>query len=190
MALVEKFSGDHYYINKINDYTLLVILSGSPSIYNHYDFLQRVLLVSTGYHDGGAQATPFSQLDREFLEFVHAKFIELGGKPPALPNAFPKETSEAWIRMGNKAIAHVGVYLEAQRKLTDIFNFESRQHIVVNENLKTHAELTTQPVSFDSLPQATLEKALEQFTKAGGTVDKDFVLRGIVKIDKKSSFKD
>jgi hypothetical protein len=188
MAIVEKFSGSGYYAEKSNDYTLRLYQSGSsPYVYVRYDFLQRMLFVSGGSSDGGTNAIPFSQLDRESLEFFHAMLIEKGGKPPALPDATPKETSEAWVRMGSKAIAHVGVYPEAQRKLTDIFNFESRQHFMVTESLKTHAEITTPPVSFDSLSQATLEKALEEFTKAGGAADKDFVLRGATQLKKNSS---
>jgi hypothetical protein len=130
------------------------------------------------------RAIPLSRLDRESLEFFHAKLIELKGNPPPLPNEAARETAEAWVKMGDKGIAHVGVYPEAGRKLTDIFNFESRQHVLVNESLKTRIELTTQPVSFDGLPQATLEKALEEFTKVGGEADRDFVLRGVVQLKK------
>jgi len=186
MALVEKIPSYSYSLEKENDCVLKATLNYSPYVYSKYDFLQRLLFVSSG-NSGGTNAIPFSQLDRESLEFFHAQLIEKGGKPPKLPDETPKDTTEAWVRMGSKAVAHVGVYPEAQRKLTDIFNFESRQHVLVNENLKTHSEITTQPVSFDSLPQATLEKALEEFTKAGGAVDKDFVLRGAIQLKKNKS---
>jgi hypothetical protein len=184
MTLIEKFSSDNRSLSKESDCILQIYLGGNISHYIKYDFLARIAIFSSGSSDGGANAIPFSQLDRESLEFFRAKLIEKGGKPPELPDALATETSEAWVRMGNKAIAHVGVYPEAGRRLTDIFNFESRQHVLVNENLKTRIELSTQPVSFDSLPQATLEKALEEFTKAGGTADADFVLRGVEQLKK------
>jgi hypothetical protein len=190
MALVEKLSS-YYGLTKENDYTLYAYVSGSGSTtYLKYDFLARILIVVTGSSEGGRQVVPFSQIDRESLEFFRAVLIEKGGKPPALPDATPKETTETWVRMGSKAIAHVGIYPDVQRKLTDIFNFESRQHFMVTESLKTHAEITTQPVSFDNLSQATLEKALEEFTKAGGAADKDFVLRGVANLKGKSPLRD
>ncbi|MCE9507759.1 MAG: hypothetical protein K8R48_05505 [Alphaproteobacteria bacterium] len=193
MAHVEKFSPNYYYsLEKQDDYVLRVWLDSSyPYVYCKYDFLGRVMFVGGSSSDKGATtAIPFSQLDTEALEFFHAQLVKLGGKPPALPDALSKETSETWVRMGSKAIAHVGVYPEMQRKLTDIFNFESRQHFMVTESLKTHAEITTQPVSFDSLSPATLEKALEEFTKAGGAADKDFVLRGAANLKGKSPLRD
>jgi hypothetical protein len=50
-----------------------------------YDFLSRLLTVT--YSSGGVaiSVTPFSQLDQETLEVMRDKLIELGGKPPALP---------------------------------------------------------------------------------------------------------
>src|SRR3990172_41141 len=188
MALVEKFSANNYHLSKQSDYVLYVYLSNNgPYVYSKYDFLARLLFASSSSSDGGVSVVPFSRLDPESLEFFRAKLIELGGKPPELPNEIPNETTETWVRMGSKSVAHVGVYPDAQRKLTDIFNFESRQHILVNENLKTRAEIMTPPASFDSLPQATLEKALEEFAKAGGAADRDFVLRGAGRLDKKKS---
>ncbi len=55
---------------------------------NHYctfHFLTRTMTVTTGHGEGGVTVVPFSQLDREVLEFMHAKLVEMGGHPPVLP---------------------------------------------------------------------------------------------------------
>lgn len=57
------------------------------SHYCTYHFLTRTMTMSTGHNEGGITVVPFAQLDREVLEFMHAKLVELGGHPPALPQA-------------------------------------------------------------------------------------------------------
>lgn len=53
--------------------------------YFNFHFLTRTMTVTTGHSEGGVTVTPFSQIDREVLEFMHAKLVELGGHPPSLP---------------------------------------------------------------------------------------------------------
>jgi hypothetical protein len=185
MKFVENFSSSYYSLEKQGDYILRVETDSSyPYIYRKYDFLARMLFVSGSSSDRVANAIPFSQLDQESLEFLRSLLIEKGGKPPALPNALPQESTETWVRMGDMAIVKTGIYPALQRKLTHIFNLTSRQMAEVNENLETRHTISSEPVHFENLPPAILEKALEEFTKAGGTADKDFVLRGIVKLKK------
>ncbi len=66
---------------KDNDSTLRLKVGYA---YHFYNFVMRAV-ISTRHADGGCIITPFSQLDRESLEFMRGKLIELGGKPPALP---------------------------------------------------------------------------------------------------------
>lgn len=58
--------------------------------YHGYDFLNRIMVTQNGQSGSSPQVTPFAQLDRESLEFMHAKLCEMGGTPPALPAA-PEE---------------------------------------------------------------------------------------------------
>jgi hypothetical protein len=95
-----------------------------------------------------------------------------------------KQPSKEWVLMAEDTVAYVRTYPKMLRKITEIFNFESRERLMVSENMKTRAESITPPASFDDLPQARIEQVLEQFTHLGGVVDKDFVLRGITKLDK------
>ena len=60
-----------------------------------YDFLSRVMISvvrTSGYAEAGIAmtTTPFRDIDREVLEAMHKTLIELGGKPPALPDIGPR----------------------------------------------------------------------------------------------------
>lgn len=99
--------------------------------------------------------------------------------PPAVdPAAPPSAAEEAWIMAGKGRIAHAGTYPEIGRKLTEVFNFESRERIVIAENLKTGAETLTPPESFDTVNEDALRRALAEFRRLGGEAEEDFVLGG------------
>jgi ankyrin repeat protein len=96
-----------------------------------------------------------------------------------------KKPSKEWVLMAEDTLAYVRTYPKLLRKITEIFNFESRERLIISENMRTRAESVTPPTSFDELPQARVEQALEQFTHLGGVVtDKDFILRGATRLDK------
>lgn len=79
-------TGDRYSMKKYSDVTLQVQIStGMATIYMTYDFVGRVLITQSGNTGSSAQVTPFSQLDRESIEYMHAQLVKLEGKPPALP---------------------------------------------------------------------------------------------------------
>jgi uncharacterized protein len=86
--------------------------------------------------------------------------------------------AEGWVRSGASRLSYTGTYPEIGRKLTEIFNFESRERIVISENLKTGAETLAPPESFDTLSEEALRRALAEFRRLGGTADDAFVLGG------------
>lgn len=94
----------------------------------------------------------------------------------ATVNVVPASEEETWVRMGDHQVARVGVYPALGRRLTEIFNFESRERMVISENLKTGAENVTPPASFDALNEAALRKALDAFRALGGTAADSAVL--------------
>jgi hypothetical protein len=96
-----------------------------------------------------------------------------------------KQPSKEWVVMSEDVLAYVRTYPKMRRKITEIFNFESRERMIISENTRSKAEAVTPSASFDDLPQARIEKALEQFTALGGVVDRDFVLRGVTRLEKK-----
>ena len=73
--------------------------------------------------------------------------------------------------MGEAQVARVGVYPALARRLTHIFNFESRERLIITENLKTGAESVTNPEKFDALEEGHLAKALAAFRELGGKVE-------------------
>ncbi|MBI3440717.1 MAG: ankyrin repeat domain-containing protein [Proteobacteria bacterium] len=94
-----------------------------------------------------------------------------------------KETVE-WSLFGSTKLVHVEVSPVAARKLTEIFNFESRERLMISENLQTGVEATMPPVSFETLTEVALDKAWEKFTSLGGVADKDFTVRGTRRLEK------
>jgi ankyrin repeat protein len=85
---------------------------------------------------------------------------------------------ENWAAMGEATVAHIGLYPAIGKKITYIFNFASRERVMMAENLETHAETLSQPVCFDDLPRSVVETALAEFEKRDGKADRDFVLKG------------
>lgn len=92
---------------------------------------------------------------------------------------------EGWAIIDEKSVAHITVTPVLNRKLTEIFNFETRERIVISENLSTHAESIAQPASFDSLSKNLIENALDEFEKIGGTADRNYALNNTRALDKK-----
>jgi ankyrin repeat protein len=95
--------------------------------------------------------------------------------PPEMQESRPHES---WVRMDGGKVARIGYYAPLERKLTEIFNFESRQHIIISENLKTGAESISQPQSFDALPDDVLRGAVESFRQLGGILEDEAVFGG------------
>jgi hypothetical protein len=93
----------------------------------------------------------------------------------------PKEN---WVKMGDTTVAFVGTYPELKRRLTHIFNFETRERLIITENQKTKVETSPPPTSFDDLPPSAVEKAYDEFTRFGGVADRDFALHGTESIAK------
>lgn len=116
------------------------------------------------------------------------KILETPPKPAPAPEALPAEETQVvpaavtytgndrWVRTGENHVTHIGEYPEVNRKLTEIFNFETRERTVINENLKTGTETVSPVESFDTVAETALRKALSEFQRLGGKADEDSVL--------------
>lgn len=89
-----------------------------------------------------------------------------------------------WSLLGSSKLVHVEASLILERKLIEVFNFESREHLTIIEKLKTGAETTLPPASFDTLPEQTLRNIFLHFTQLGGKADENFVLHARARIHK------
>lgn len=96
-------------------------------------------------------------------------------------NMLPADEAETWVRLGQHQVARVGIYPAVGRRLTEIFNFETRGIMIISENLKTGAESITPLTPFDSVSEAALEKALSAFRELGGTADNSILGKGAPK---------
>jgi hypothetical protein len=90
------------------------------------------------------------------------------------------KASDSWTLLAPGKIAHVRVREETQEKLTDLFNFVTREKTSYRENLTTRLKTKGEPVSFDILDRDYLWNALNHFHGKHGKVDEDFALKGIV----------
>lgn len=96
----------------------------------------------------------------------------------------PRTAKEEWKKMGAATVAHVGIYPEIKKKITTIFNFKSRDRIVLSKDLIGGPEVMGPATPFDAIAEAAIVEAYDQFTKLGGTADRDFVLSGTASLDK------
>jgi ankyrin repeat protein len=102
----------------------------------------------------------------------------------ASAEALPEGNADAWVLMGEQTVAHVSVTPALARRITEIFNFESRERYIISENLKTQAENVTTPVSFDATPEKALQRALDALRDLGGQADDEDVF--ITRMPKKT----
>lgn len=89
-ASAEKYAGKNSSkFTKDNEVQLSVTQPGAyyDAIYK-YNFLTRMVLCNAGLYEkkAGIEFIPFSQIDRDVLEAMHAKLKKLGGSPPPLPD--------------------------------------------------------------------------------------------------------
>ncbi|MCC7037528.1 MAG: ankyrin repeat domain-containing protein [Alphaproteobacteria bacterium] len=87
--------------------------------------------------------------------------------PPANENK-PAASGETWALMNPVTIAKIAEMPALNRKITEIFNFESRERLIISENLKTGAETLGVAENFTTLADAVLVRATDELKKAGG----------------------
>ncbi len=102
------------------------------------------------------------------LEQILAK-KKMGAEAPA--QAQEVKNAEQWQYMAPDAVAHVTDYPAAHYRLTEIFNFETRQYIYALQNRETGFESSSLK-DFDEIRDKNmLGRAYDAFTKAGGKAD-------------------
>ncbi|TAL27641.1 MAG: hypothetical protein EPN97_16820 [Alphaproteobacteria bacterium] len=128
----------------------------------------------------GARTDIADKAGRTAIDLAKGKphLLKLFQGAAAAPASVPADAGakEQWTLIGKGRLAHHGAYPEIGRKITEIFNFESRERTVITENLKTGAETLAPPESFDALSEDALRKALAEFRAAGGTAEDEFVM--------------
>ncbi|MCE9508403.1 MAG: ankyrin repeat domain-containing protein [Alphaproteobacteria bacterium] len=110
----------------------------------------------------------------------HEDIVEL------LENAQRLRDIVEWSLLGSAKLVHIEASLVLDRKLVEIFNFDSRKMLTYTEKLKPGSEppVPMPTESFDDLPEETLRNAFRQFTQLGGKADECFVLHAKVRLKK------
>lgn len=101
-----------------------------------------------------------AQLDRDAVAVDALPPVSVA--PPAAVEEgedIPLAPGESWALMSKTSLAHVTSAEAIGRKLTEIFNFESRERVLITENLKTGAESIGTPESFDRIAPDAVKKA-------------------------------
>ena len=131
----------------------------------------------TDMHDKKGQ----TQLDIATAKGAHLqKILEtpVAKNEPAAAEAVASAYSgnDRWLRTGEHQVTHIGDIPDINRRLTEIFNFETRERTVIHENTRSGVETTAAPESFDTITEAALRKALAEFVKLGGeAVESDVI---------------
>lgn len=98
--------------------------------------------------------------------------------PPPRVEEKPEQDSETWARAGKDSVIRTSTFPAIGRKLTEIFNFESRERITITENLKLGSETMSPHESFDAISENALMRALQEFRRLGGKAGDDEVFQG------------
>jgi hypothetical protein len=147
--------------------------------YKGYTEIARILLeygADPHAHDSGNTALGYARA------YGHPETAELLMAAVQQPRKVPQP--EKWVRIGEDSVAFVGLYPAIDKKLTQIFNFETREHTSISENLQTRSEGVSPVVSFDTLTPQSLDKALDEFERLGGKPDRDFARYGTTSLNK------
>ncbi len=77
----------------------------------------------------------------------------------------------AWSIPAPGRVMHMEQMEGMDSRLMDIFNFETRERLVVTKDLRSGIETPAAPVCFDAVSRPALEQALAEFTRLGGVAD-------------------
>jgi hypothetical protein len=102
------------------------------------------------------------RLDHEATELDKAAAQGPVAATPA-PEAKPANGNEdTWALMSPTSVAHVTSSPVIGRKLTEIFNFDNKERVIISENLKTGTESTAPAEKFENLSADTVRRAEEK----------------------------
>lgn len=140
------------------------------------------LQAKTPVSTSGAQMSPQTRKNIELLEkSIPARGHGVTSGVAASPDNQDAPSASApqnWTLFPPSTIAHVSDYSPVGYRLTEIFNFETRQYLMITRNTDSGFESATQS-GFDDLRDKTaLSRAFDALTKAGGKADPHVINSG------------
>lgn len=97
--------------------------------------------------------------------------------PPPDPEPIEPKITEGWRKLAPEKVAHISTETEIGYRITDIFNFESRDRLRIVQNLKTKTETAETKTFEDFIDQSVLEEACAALHKLGGTASPNGIFR-------------
>ena len=106
---------------------------------------------------------------KELFEEADRKKSQLQVQAPGAAAPAAETSGESWALLAQDKVARIGVYPPINRKITEVFNFESRERLIMTENLKTGAETMGAPEKFETLAEDVVIRAEQRLKSLGGT---------------------
>lgn len=103
------------------------------------------------------------------VEIMKPLVLKSAPAPAPMQDNTPKDSGQEWQLMGDGIVAKVDTFPAMNRRLTEIFNFENKERVIISENLKTGAETMGQPEKFSALADEIVQRAAEQLQRLGGS---------------------
>ncbi len=168
-----RYSPIGYAISKICTHDISLWLANNPRVNLSDDLIdnakkggmQDVALVLTK-RSADLKRQEAAQLDREAEKPMDGATSAEKPAPAAANDAAP--APQGWVRVAENSVAHVTPMEPLGRKITEIFNFETRERLIITENLKTGAETFSQPESFDAISAANVQRAADALKSLSG----------------------
>ncbi len=183
-----RYTDYHYYsllcyaLTKARTHDISKMLAGDPRVKVTDDDLEAAK--NGGMQDVAAiLAGRVADIRRHEADLRQQEAIHLdqeaaaGGAPkaeapplPAAPAAAHDGPAETWALMSETSIAHVTASKAIGRKMTEIFNFESKERTLITTNLDTGAETLGAAEKFETVPESAVKHAAEMLKtlSAGG----------------------
>ena len=130
------------------------------------------MAVNGGYIEMAEMLKPFMKKASELFELPPV---------PAQPDVPAFAPADGWELMSPAQVAHTAVGAKAGYKVTDVFNFASRERIRIINNLDTKRD-QVETKTFDELAgTGVLEDAFKALTRLGGKADAQSIGGGLQK---------
>lgn len=154
------------YYGRLEIVALMLKAGGDPNLRDDSEKNARDLAEGRGFRDVVTLLTPYMK-------------DPLATLLPAAPAAVPEKAAaisagDSWSLMAEDTAAHVFGSGDTGYRITEIFNFSSRERVRIISNLDTKAD-DIKTDSFDALDGTGLAAALSQLQRLGGKADPDSI---------------
>jgi hypothetical protein len=125
--------------------------------------VQRGARIDIAGRDGKTAAKLAKETGPAMLKVVDPASAAIEYKPPESP-------SETWDIVTRTSVAKISTLPSLNRKITEIFNFETQERTTISQNIKTGQETVNPAEPFGALTDGIVDIAAEKLQLLGGRV--------------------